>query len=103
MSQRDLLDGSVFEPEDSVGKRKRRLPVRNDHSGSILEKRTKRRDQFEFGFRIEVGGELIKKDERRIAKQGPGDCQTLSLASAESRSVLSDRRVDPEWEIGNEI
>src|SRR5579859_4239434 len=76
--------------DDHVGVTNRGEPVGDDEYGSTAHHPIERALDEHLGFGVDVGGGLVKDEDARIPKDGPGERHALALAAAEHRSALPD-------------
>ena len=88
------VDGAVAQQKNLVDNRQRRRPMRDDDDrGAAL---LQLRDTFgerRVALGVEVGARLVENDEARLAEDGAGQRDALSVAARQDGAALADLRV----------
>ena len=83
----DAFDGekAVADLQDAVGDRADLRVVRDDEERAVLllGQRAEHLEDLAADLRVEVRGRLVGEQDRRLARQGPGDRDALLLAAGE--------------------
>src|SRR5690349_8555437 len=88
---------AVLYPVNSIGGFDNSGLVRDRKDRQPTPKFLQRSANCRLGFRIERACDLVEDQQLGAVRQGPGDCNTLSLAARERHTALRYRAVYLLW------
>jgi hypothetical protein len=88
-----LDDAAGLHDDDLVGIDHGGQPVSNDDRRAALHDLFQRVLHQLFGIVVERRSRLVEQQDRRVAHDGAGDRQALTLAAGKRNTVFADRRV----------
>ena len=101
---RAFLDDAAFvHDDDTVGLAHGRQAVGDDDGGSAFHQMFECILHQPLAFGVERAGRLVKQQDRRIAQQGTGNGDALSLPARKPRATLTQIGIKPLWQIAQEI
>src|SRR5262245_65807171 len=98
-----LDDAAAVQRDDRVGVAYGRQPMGDDEACATVEERAERLLHAALGYGVERAGRLVEDEDAGVLEKRARDRQPLPLASRQTIAALSDDRVVPVGQTGDDV